>query len=124
MLSEQNCVVQNISHRSDNKKENNGEYNKMEARGKGSLRGSSLKHGTMHRQLAWPLRKDDTHKARSVNDINISEDHAEFSRVAIPIPIPIPISIPIPIPMPIPIPIPIPIPVPTPIIYAHIEKCK
>ena len=31
-----------------------------------SLRGSSEKIGTMQRRLAWPLRKDDTHKSRSV----------------------------------------------------------
>lgn len=33
-----------------------------------SLRGSSVKIGTIQRRLAWPLRKDDTHKSRSVND--------------------------------------------------------
>ena len=32
-----------------------------------SLRGSSIKFGTIQRKLAWPLRKDDTHKSRSVN---------------------------------------------------------
>ena len=32
-----------------------------------SLRGSSVKIGTMQRRLAWPLRKDDTHKSRRVN---------------------------------------------------------
>ena len=32
-----------------------------------SLRGSSVKIGTIQRRLAWPLRKDDTHKTRSVN---------------------------------------------------------
>ena len=31
-----------------------------------SLRRSSDKIGTMQRRLAWPLRKDDTHKSRSV----------------------------------------------------------
>ena len=31
-----------------------------------SLRGSSVKIGTIQRILAWPLRKDDTHKSRSV----------------------------------------------------------
>ena len=30
-----------------------------------SLRGSSVKIGTIQRRLAWPLRKDDTHKSRS-----------------------------------------------------------
>ena len=29
-----------------------------------SLRGSSVKFGTIQRRLAWPLRKDDTHKSR------------------------------------------------------------
>ena len=32
-----------------------------------SLRGSSVKIGTIQMILAWPLRKDDTHKSRSVN---------------------------------------------------------
>ena len=32
-----------------------------------SLRGSSVNIGTTQRRLAWPLRKDDTHKPRSVN---------------------------------------------------------
>ena len=32
-----------------------------------SLRGSSVKIGTMQRKLAWPLHKDDTHKSRSVH---------------------------------------------------------
>jgi hypothetical protein len=31
-----------------------------------SLRGSSVKFGTIQRILSWPLRKDDTHKSRSV----------------------------------------------------------
>jgi hypothetical protein len=31
-----------------------------------SLWGSSVKIGTIQRRLAWPLRKDDTHKSRSV----------------------------------------------------------
>ena len=38
-------------------------------RRKGSLRGSSVKIGTIQRRLAWPLRKDDAHKSRSVNNI-------------------------------------------------------
>ena len=33
-----------------------------------SLRGSSVKIGTIQGRLAWPLRKDDTHKSRSVNN--------------------------------------------------------
>ena len=35
---------------------------------KDSLRGSSVKIGTVQRRLAWPLRKDHTHKSRSVNN--------------------------------------------------------
>jgi len=31
-----------------------------------SLMGTSVKIGTIQRRLAWPLRKDDTHKSRSV----------------------------------------------------------
>ena len=34
---------------------------------KDSLRGSSVKIGTIQRILALPLRKDDTHKSRSEN---------------------------------------------------------
>ena len=37
-----------------------------------SLRGSSVKLGTIQRKLAWPLRKDDAHKSRSVNDKHIT----------------------------------------------------
>ena len=37
-----------------------------------SLRGSSVKIGTIQRRLAWPLRKDDTHKSRSVNNFFVS----------------------------------------------------
>ena len=33
-----------------------------------SLRGSSVKIGTIQRRLAWPLRKDDTRKSRSVTN--------------------------------------------------------
>ena len=33
-----------------------------------SLRRSSVKLGTIQRILAWPLRKDDTHTSRSVNN--------------------------------------------------------
>ena len=35
-----------------------------------SLRGSSVKIGTIRRRLAWPLRKDDTHKSRSVDNLS------------------------------------------------------
>ncbi len=34
-----------------------------------SLRGSSVKIGTIQRRLAWPLRKDDTRKSRSVDHV-------------------------------------------------------
>ena len=33
-----------------------------------SLRGSSVKIGTIQTRLAWPLRKDDKHQSRSVNE--------------------------------------------------------
>ena len=33
-----------------------------------SLRGPSVKIGTIQRRLAWPLRKHDTHKSRSVTN--------------------------------------------------------
>ena len=33
-----------------------------------TFRGSSGKIGTIQRRLAWPLRKDDTHKSRSVTN--------------------------------------------------------
>ena len=33
-----------------------------------SFRGTSVKIGTIQRRLAWPLRKDDTHKLRRVDD--------------------------------------------------------
>ena len=42
--------------------------NNMSKERKDSLRGSSVKIGTIQRRLAWPLRKDDTHKSRSVNN--------------------------------------------------------
>ena len=32
------------------------------------FRESSVKIGTIQRRLAWPLRKDDTHKSRSVTN--------------------------------------------------------
>ena len=34
-----------------------------------SLRGSSVKIGTIQRRLAWPLRKDATHESRSVKTV-------------------------------------------------------
>ena len=34
--------------------------------GQEPLRWSSVKIGTIQRRLAWPLRKDDTHKSRSI----------------------------------------------------------
>ena len=41
-----------------------------------SLRGSSIKIGTIQRKLAWPLRKHDTHKSRSVNN---TCDHCDIA---------------------------------------------
>ena len=39
-----------------------------------SLRGSSDKIETIQRRLAWPLRKDDTHKSRSVTIFLLMRD--------------------------------------------------
>lgn len=39
----------------------------MGPRSMDSLRGSFVKLKTKQRRLVWPLRKDDTHKSRSVN---------------------------------------------------------
>ena len=39
-----------------------------------SLRGSSVKIGTIQRRLAWPLRKDDTHKSRRVHKKRILQN--------------------------------------------------
>ena len=41
-----------------------------------SSRGSSDKIGTIQRRLAWPLRKDDTHKSRSVHNFSKARSHA------------------------------------------------
>ena len=41
-----------------------------------SLRGSSVKLGTIQRILAWPLRKDDTHKSRSVNNFSAARGYS------------------------------------------------
>ena len=48
----------------------------------GSLRGSSVKIGTIQRRLAWPLRKDDTHKSRSVNNFFASWRHPHAMCIA------------------------------------------
>ena len=52
-----------------------------------SLRGSSVKIGTIQKRLAWPLRKDDTHKSRSVtdflNDIGATFTTSELFMLAI-----------------------------------------
>ena len=37
-----------------------------------SFRGTSVKIGTIQRRLAWPLRKDDTHKSRRIDDFLLS----------------------------------------------------
>ena len=44
-----------------------------------SLRGSSVKIGTIQRRLAWPLRKDDTHKSRSVKMYAYSETYLKYA---------------------------------------------
>ena len=41
-----------------------------------SLRRSSVKIATIQRRLAWPLRKDDTHKSRSVTNFLFSQPGA------------------------------------------------
>ena len=43
------------------------------------LRGSSVKIGTIQRRLAWPLRKDDTHKSRSVNNFFVEIQQTAWS---------------------------------------------
>ena len=48
-----------------------------------SFRESSVKIGTMQRILAWPLRKDDAHKSRSVSDtVRKSKTRQEQERLA------------------------------------------
>ena len=47
-----------------------------------SLRGSSVKIGTIQRRLAWPLRKDDTHKSRSVTNFFCSSPLCRLHRSA------------------------------------------
>merc|ERR1711907_590530 len=42
------------------------------------LRESSVKIGTIQRRLAWPLRKDDTHKSRKYNHF-----HAHFMEMCL-----------------------------------------
>ena len=38
-----------------------------------SLRGSSVKIGTIQRRLAWPLRKDDTQKSRMYHFLAVAK---------------------------------------------------
>ena len=45
-----------------------------------SLRGSSVKIGTIQRRLAWPLRKDDTHKSRSVSHFFLARSIAILAK--------------------------------------------
>ena len=49
-----------------NKKQKQGATH-LQKNNSDSLRRSSVKIGTIQRRLAWPLRKDDTHKSRSVS---------------------------------------------------------
>ena len=52
------------------------------------LRRSSVKIGTIQRRLAWPLRKDDTHKSRRVHNLaktklhNITQHCTKLTRIA------------------------------------------
>merc|ERR1712167_127233 len=46
----------------------------------GELSGASVKIGTIQRRLAWPLRKDDTHKSRSVNNFYSVESGESMSK--------------------------------------------
>ena len=48
-----------------------------------SLRGSSDKIGTIQRGSAWPLRKDDTHKSRSVPSFTCPSASAETPMLAL-----------------------------------------
>ena len=48
------------------------------------LRRSSVKIGTIQRRLAWPLRKDDTHKSRSVSHFLLR--NASCARMFRPVP--------------------------------------
>ena len=47
-----------------------------------SLRGSSVETGKIQRRSAWPLRKDDTHKSRSVNNFYDAEPRSSTSRAS------------------------------------------
>ena len=47
-----------------------------------SLRGSSVKIGTIQRILAWPLRKDDTHKSISVTNNNDKSNYDKHNNPA------------------------------------------
>ena len=44
------------------------------------LRRSSVKIGTIQRRLAWPLRKDDTHKSRSVSHFFLARSIAILAK--------------------------------------------
>ena len=46
-----------------------------------SLRGSFVKLGTILGILAWPLRKDDTHNSRSVNNLDPAQDSRHRGKV-------------------------------------------
>jgi len=72
------CPAQQSDHRLERATTREG----MITRTRGdSLRGSSIKIGTIQRVLASPLRKDDTHKSRSVNiKTNIKPGHEGLER--------------------------------------------
>ena len=42
--------------------------------------GSIRQIGTIQRMIAWPPRKDDTHKSRSVNNFNIALGQAAHQK--------------------------------------------
>ena len=52
--------------KSKSKVKSKSEHIKITIKTKDSLRGSSLKAGTIQRRFAWPLRKDDTHNTRGI----------------------------------------------------------
>ena len=61
-----------INNSSSTKRQRHVGQSQCAGAGVDSLRGSSGKLGTIQIILAWPLRKDDTHKSRSVNKVRVS----------------------------------------------------
>ena len=50
---------------------------------KDSLRGSSVNIGTIQTRLAWPLRKNDTHKSRSRGSANLGRENLLRAKMAV-----------------------------------------